>query len=283
MAPSPSPAIFLERVRHTASRAPTKASYSGPSWVISGLPAAPFAKMAKVSLVEVSPSMEIMLKVASVTWWMAFCSMAGLMAQSVVTKHSMVAMLGWIMPLPLEMPPTFTALPPSSTWAAASLGRVSVVIMAVAAPREPSGLRDFASAGTPWAMGSMGSTWPMTPVEATTTSWGEIPKAWAAKSHMAWAFSTPSALQVLALPELQITAWAKPFFQVFLRHQDGRALDQVPGVHRRRRAGTAAVDHGQVGFCLVLTDAAVDAPGHKSLCRRDAAFDHFHRSLPLSA
>ena len=31
--------------------------------------------------------------------------MAGLMAQSVVAKHSMVAMLGWIMPLPLEMPP----------------------------------------------------------------------------------------------------------------------------------------------------------------------------------
>ena len=32
------------------------------------LPAAPLAKMAKVSLVEVSPSMEIMLKVFSVTW-----------------------------------------------------------------------------------------------------------------------------------------------------------------------------------------------------------------------
>ena len=58
------------------------------------MPAAPLAKMAKVSLVEVSPSMEIMLKVFSVTWWMALSSMAGLMAQSVVAKHSMVAMLG---------------------------------------------------------------------------------------------------------------------------------------------------------------------------------------------
>ena len=65
------------------------------------------------------------------------------------------------------------------------------------------------------SMGSMGSTWPMTPVEATTTSWGSMPRAWAAKSHMAWAFSTPSALQVLALPELQMTALAAPSAMFF--------------------------------------------------------------------
>ena len=179
------------------------------------MPAAPLARMAKVSLVEVSPSTEIMLKVFSVTWWMALSSMAGLMAQSVVTKQSMVAMLGWIMPLPLEMPPTFTVLPPISTSAAASLGRVSVVMMAVAAAWEPWALKDFTSSGMPAWMGSMGSTWPMTPVEATTTSWGSMPRAWAAKSHMAWAFSTPSALQVLALPELQMTALAAPSAMFF--------------------------------------------------------------------
>ena len=69
--------------------------------------------------------------------------MAGLMAQSVVAKHSMVAMLGWIMPLPLEMPPTFTVLPPISTSAAASLGRVSVVMMAVAAAWGALGAQGF--------------------------------------------------------------------------------------------------------------------------------------------
>ena len=52
-------------------------------------------------------------------------------------------------------------------------------------------------------------------MEATTTSWGSMPRAWAAKSHMAWAFSTPSALQVLALPELQMTALAAPSAMFF--------------------------------------------------------------------
>ena len=107
---------------------------------------------------------------------MALCSISGEMAQSVVTKHSMVAMLGWIMPLPLEMPPSLTVLPPVSTSAAASLGMVSVVMMAVAAALEPSALNDLTSSGMPAAMGSMGSTWPMTPVEATTTSWGSMPQ-----------------------------------------------------------------------------------------------------------
>ena len=146
---------------------------------------------------------------------MALSSISGVMAQSVVTKHSMVAMLGWIMPLPLEMPPRVTVLPPISTWAAASLGMVSVVIMAVAAAKEPSGLKVFTSSGMPSWMGSRGSTWPMTPVEATTTSWGAMPKALAASWHMASAFSTPSALQVLALPELQMTAFAVPSARFF--------------------------------------------------------------------
>ena len=133
-------------------------------------------------------------------------------------------MLGWIMPLPLEMPPICTDLPPISTSAAASLAMVSVVMMAVAAPVEPFGLRTFTSPGMPASIGSRGRVWPMTPVEATTTSWGSIPRAWAVSWHMAWAFSTPSALQVLALPELQITALAKPFSMFFLVTRIGAPL-----------------------------------------------------------
>ena len=173
---------------------------------------------------EVSPSMEIMLKVSSAEAVMAFWSISGLMAQSVVTKHSMVAMLGWIMPLPLEMPPILTVLPPISTSTAASLGMVSVVMMAVAAAREPVGLRESFRAWAALSMGSMGSTWPMTPVEATTTSAGWMPSTSPAMAHMRSAFSTPSALQVLALPELQITAWARPFSMFFLVTKMGAPL-----------------------------------------------------------
>ena len=51
----------------------------------------------------------------------------------------------------------------------------------------------------------------MTPVEATITSRVSIFRALAVSSHMRLAFCTPSSLQVLALPELQITAWARPW------------------------------------------------------------------------
>ena len=64
--------------------------------------------------------------------------------------------------------------------------------------------------GMPDAMGSMFSVIPMTPVEATMMSLGEMPKAFAVISHIISAFSTPSALQVLALPLLQIIACAIP-------------------------------------------------------------------------
>ena len=63
----------------------------------------------------------------------------------------------------------------------------------------------------PAAIGAMSSGWPITPVEATTTSSAGMPRAFAVRSHIASATSTPSALQVFALPLLQITACARPF------------------------------------------------------------------------
>ncbi len=50
----------------------------------------------------------------------------GSTAASQVTTLSMVAMLGWIMPLPLAMPPTLTALPPISTCAAPATSPASL-------------------------------------------------------------------------------------------------------------------------------------------------------------
>ena len=183
-----------------------KAVKSSPSQVISALPAVPFASTVTISLVEVSPSIEIMLKVLWMSPESAFCSISGEIAASVVMNTSMVAMLGWIMPLPLAMPPIRQVLPPSSNSAAISFGMVSVVMMPKAASRPPSSLSLDTSSPMPFLMGSRLRGCPITPVDATTTSEGLMPKASAAKAAMPSAISMPSALQVLALPELHMTA-----------------------------------------------------------------------------
>ena len=64
--------------------------------------------------------------------------------------------------------------------------------------------------GNPAAMGSMERGWPMTPVEATTTSSAKMPSASAVSAQVFCAISTPLALQVLALPLLQMMALALP-------------------------------------------------------------------------
>ena len=108
------------------------------------------------------------------------------------------------------MPPMRTVFPLMVTSAAASLTTVSVVMIALAASAEPSSVRDSASFGVASRIGSIGSTWPITPVDATTTSSGSKCSALAAASHIICAFCSPSALQVLAFPELQMTACAMP-------------------------------------------------------------------------
>ena len=133
------------------------------------------------------------------------------MAASVVRKTSIVAMFGWIMPLPFAMPPSRQVAPPASNSTAISLSSVSVVMMPSAAARPPSADSPAASAGMPSAMGAISSFWPMTPVEATITSSARMPSCSAASAHIRSAISMPFALQVLALPLLQITACATPF------------------------------------------------------------------------
>ena len=132
------------------------------------------------------------------------------MAASVVRKTSIVAMFGWIMPLPLAIAPMRHSLPPSRKRSASSLRRVSVVMMPSAASPLPSGESAATSAGMPAAIGAIGRGCPMTPVEATSTSCACSPSACAVSSHICSAMSMPSALQVFALPLLQISAWALP-------------------------------------------------------------------------
>ena len=62
------------------------------------------------------------------------------MAASVKMKHSMVAMSGAIMPAPLQKPLMATGTPPISAVRVASLGKVSVVMMARARDLEGVGL-----------------------------------------------------------------------------------------------------------------------------------------------
>ena len=82
--------------------------------------------------------------------------MAGLIAASVVMNMSMVAMLGQIMPTPLQIAPILHVTPPSSKENAISFLTVSVVMIASAAAPllSPS---PFVSSSMPPAMGSMES------------------------------------------------------------------------------------------------------------------------------
>ena len=124
----------------------------------------------------------------------------------------MVAMLGAIMPLPLPMAPTVQVLPPSWNWMAYSFLWVSVVMMAVAASALPSAVAASlaAAAGMPAAKGSITMGWPMTPVEAGSTSSAGMPRAWPTRRQHSSARSTPLAAQVLALPLFTRMAWAQP-------------------------------------------------------------------------
>src|SRR5947208_14371946 len=97
---------------------------------MAGAPAAPLARTRRVSLVDVSPSTLMALKVRPVTSRRIFCKRDGEMLVSVATKARVVAMLGWIMPAPLAQPMRWMRLPLMRNEAEAGLGRVSVWQMA---------------------------------------------------------------------------------------------------------------------------------------------------------
>lgn len=111
-----------------------------------------------------------------------------------------------------------------------------------------------------WAIGSMDSGCPITPVDATMTWCGRCPPPWPASSHICHATSSPSALQVFALPLLQTASCAIPPAQVPLGDVNGRALDQIARVHRRRRSRNFADNHADVAL-------AAGSCGCRSECR----------------
>ena len=97
--------------------------------------AAPLARMARVSLVEVSPSMEMELKECADADLRRDWRGKGAMGASVHRMPRRVAMLGWIMPAPFVIPAREYVVP--EWWEEGrvnvverSLGKVSVVIIA---------------------------------------------------------------------------------------------------------------------------------------------------------
>ena len=143
-----------------------------------GCPDVPVAASSTVSLVEVSESTVMRLKLFSTDAARHSCAVGESTAKSVNTKASMVAMSGAIMPLPLAMPVTWALVP--ATGADATLGNVSVVPMATAAASQAFGSgpeRPAMSPGSAASMYSTGRSSPMTPVEATSTSWAGAPSA----------------------------------------------------------------------------------------------------------
>ncbi len=133
------------------------------------------------------------------------------MGASVVTTASMVAMAGWIIPEPLAMPPTVKVRPPTWTRAAASLGRVSVVMIARAARVADEGPASRSSAPTAAAIRSAGSAEPMRPVEAGSTWASSQPRRAATAATTRCAAAIPAApVPAFAQPALMTTARALP-------------------------------------------------------------------------
>ena len=118
-------------------------------------------------------------------------------------------MFGWIMPLPLQMPPMRQVLPPTVNSTAAVLVRVSVVMIARFACSEASSERTISDRCS--SMHSISMRWPITPVDATATSSSSTPRKSAAAFAMRRAFSLPSGAQAFALPEFATMARATPF------------------------------------------------------------------------
>src|SRR4029077_4072818 len=116
--------------RHTFSSAAQKVLKSVLALAIFRAPLSPFARIATVSFVDVSPSTVIALNVPATAPRNARESSDGEIATSVARKASIVAMFGWIIPAPLQHPRILTAFPPMRQFTAAHLGRVSVVIIA---------------------------------------------------------------------------------------------------------------------------------------------------------
>ena len=150
------------------------------------------------------------------------CRAGAAIGASVKTKDSMVAMSGAIMPAPLAMPAMVTSIPSIATVAAASLGNVSVVMIARAASAMPPGAASLRSRSkTPSNLdASRGS--PITPVDAMKISLGLAFSAAAASLAVKAVAAAPVfPVKALALPEFTTSARALPLASLARHHSTG--------------------------------------------------------------
>ncbi len=157
----------------------------------------------KLSLVLVSPSTVMALKEASATSLISCCNTGVVMAASVAINPNMVAILGQIMPEPLDMPVRVMVWPSMSIWRLPALATVSVVMMARAASSQLAGRRWLSD----WVILSLGRGSRITPVENGST-WLGAQARWSATAwHTLRAASRPCwPVPALALPVLMIKA-----------------------------------------------------------------------------
>ena len=205
-APSPSRTTCSARSSRTSSNAAANSS-SGPA----SLPAAPVANSSTVSLVEVSLSTVVQLKLRSAPADTRACNGPAGIAASVNTKQSIVAMSGAIMPLPFAMPVIRTVEPAMVAVRVDAFGKVSVVMMPRAAASHATGDSAACRAGSAAVIRSGGSTSPITPVLARNTSLAGQPSRAAAASAVAFTVSRPRApVKTLALPAFTTMPRARP-------------------------------------------------------------------------
>ncbi len=137
-------------------------------------------------------------------------------------NDSIVAMSGAIMPAPLAMPLMVTVDLPILAWAVATLGKVSVVMIALAASSHGSSCAatTIPSITPSNAVALSGS--PITPVEARKMSAGAQPMARAAIFAVNWQACRPVLpVKALALPELTTSARALPCLRLARHHSTG--------------------------------------------------------------
>ena len=222
--------------------------------------------MSTVSLVDISPSIVMRLKLSSTHSNTALRSDSRGMLASVVMKHSIVAMLGEIMPAPFTQPPRRTRCSPRSNETAISFARVSLVMIAAATSDPFFGPSPAMSVSVFGSKRDIGIGRPMTPVEDTPISVRFRPSGLATASHIALASRMPcTPVQALALPELAMMARRSPLRRCACETRTGAAFTRlvvkVPAeLHGRSEYTSARSSRVAVGFLMPHAVALVRNP-----------------------
>ena len=207
VAPSPSFTIILASARHTNFKAPAKTSNSRLFSTIIALAANPLAIIITLSFVLICPSILMQLKVSSTTSFKALVSAVLFIKASVVTKHSIVAILGHIIPAPLAIAATVTVLFLILISTATCFAKVSVVIIALTALCALLNPSPLTSLGKDFIIFSLGRYLPITPVEDIKISIEGNFSSFARDLLIKSASSSPLLpVQQLALPLFTIIA-----------------------------------------------------------------------------